>query len=705
MIIQQINADKNFTNSAANNMETRLRNSAKEVQAEAEHIQTRIDNYNKLIQAMSAAAGAKADTFAESVAQGEKRMAGGTPLVQDITGPILSAAVQKEKAAAENEKSALDQRVKYLNDLATQVEKGATTFTADIVPQDMPKEKTTKPKTGKTPEELAAEKRKVAYEADLKTIQFQSDFYDLSAEKQIQKYEALRKKHAQFMKESVDDARTLTLQIKRLQEDSVDSRFEFSTTTIDEEMKRMEDAGKSEKQMANQRLYMWNNVRSKYSKDSEQYKKADEEVRQARKDLAQATANEERDLFSERSDYIEQQVRQLKASGKSEKEISALKVQLWLDLRNKYKANTEYYKQADEQLFEARQDLIEDQKDQVNDFLDVEKDAIKKAKDADLAAIEERKQAKLDEIDAEIDAIQKLRDANKQLNVDADYATQLAEKQARLAVLQSAVGPEGIEERDALNKEIAQMQLEHERELTDRALESQQQQLQDEKTEREKAFDKEKSETEAQYDTLLAVFDSYSGDIQTIESGIAAFRVSSAGAANTQILSDLDTFLTQYKAKMAEVTATQEALDLATYNANKDAWTAAKAAGNTSEMARLQAENQAIRDKYGITKDTGEKLQHFADGGVVQGTRGQAIPIVAHGGEIVLNPQQQAVLWDMIASPRIAAQNPTGNTTQIVQHIDLGVDEVTLTDKADISTFYDERARVLERLQAMGVKE
>ncbi|MNV95603.1 hypothetical protein D3C71_1905100 [compost metagenome] len=71
----------------------------------------------------------------------------------------------------------------------------------------------------------------------------------------------------------------------------------------------------------------------------------------------------------------------------------------------------------------------------------------------------------------------------------------------------------------------------------------------------------------------------------------------------------------------------------------------------------------------------------------------------------MLNPQQQAVLWDMIASPRIAAQNPTGNTTQIVQHIDLGVDEVTLTDKADISTFYDERARVLERLQAMGVKE
>jgi hypothetical protein len=83
-------------------------------------------------------------------------------------------------------------------------------------PEKAKKEKKEKTTKGKTAAELAAEARKNAYETDLKTIQFQADYYDLTADKQIEKYEALRKKHAAFLKESVDDARTLQLQLKRL---------------------------------------------------------------------------------------------------------------------------------------------------------------------------------------------------------------------------------------------------------------------------------------------------------------------------------------------------------------------------------------------------------------------------------------------------------------------------------------------------------
>ncbi|MEK3899994.1 hypothetical protein [Paenibacillus sp. FSL R7-0179] len=74
-------------------------------------------------------------------------------------------------------------------------------------------------------------------------------------------------------------------------------------------------------------------------------------------------------------------------------------------------------------------------------------------------------------------------------------------------------------------------------------------------------------------------------------------------------------------------------------------------------MARLSVLNEELHKLYGVDKDTGA-LQAFKDGGIVQGAAGSAVLIVAHVGEIVLNPQQQAALFDMIATPRIAAQAP-----------------------------------------------
>ncbi|NJJ38394.1 phage tail tape measure protein [Paenibacillus apii] len=571
------------------------------------------------------------------------------------------------------------------------------------------KERTSKPKTGKTPEEIAAEARRAAYDADIKTVQFQSEFYELSADAQIKKHEALRKKHAQFLKESVDDARNLTLQIKRLQEDSVKSRFDFSTTTIDQELKRMEDAGKSEKDMANQRLYMWTNVRKKHAKDSDEYKKADEEVRQARKDLTQAAAEEERDTYDKRTKLIEKEVRQMEAAGKSDAEIATYRIRKWQELRDKYAANTEFYAQADEELYAARKDLTEKTVELAESLLDAEKDAIEKAKKADLDAIEARKDAYVAEQKAKIDAIDDLLAKESELNSDADYETQLAEKNARIAELGSAVGPEGIAEREQAIKDRDKIVLDHERDLRKRELESQKSALEKERDAQEAAFDKEKTEKEAQYDALLQSFESYSGDIKTVEAGIAAFRVSSAAGANASILTGLDDFISQYSAKMASVTAAraeaQEALDLREYNSNKDAWSAAKASGNTAEMARLASRNAEIRAKYGITQDTG-KLQHFADGGIVQGARGQAVPAIVHAREIVLTAAQQSALFNMlsVSAPRLAAREPA-SPTYVTNNIDMGVDEVTLTDKIDVQTFYDERARVAARMQSLGVRE
>ncbi|WP_379161378.1 hypothetical protein [Paenibacillus sp. sgz5001063] len=662
-IISQIDTDKRFTDQAAANVTTRIRNFAKENEAQAKAVQAQIDNLTRLSNALAVVSGANASTFADDMAarvEANQRSSSGK------VGDIVTNGVIAQMATS-GAKSEVDARIaeelkkqqKYadasreLEKLAAEVESGTQTFNKDVIAPDPEKgPKAKKEKAGKSPAELAAEMRKKLYDQELATVQYQSEFYNLTADKQIEKYEALKKKHAQFLKESVDDARTLSLQLKNLSEDSVKSRYDFSATWIEAESKRMEDSGKTELSIAEMKLASWTRLRDRYAKDSEQYKAADEQRRQARKDVASATEAAARDQYDASAKWIDAEERRMSRAGKSEADITQMKIAAWTRVRDRYSKDSEYYAKADEQLYQLREDLTKQTVALADDLVKAQKDAINDAKKADLDAIEERKQAALDEYDARIDAIQKLRDANKELNADADYETQLTEKRARAAELQSAVGPAGIEERNAVLKEIERMQLEHDRELTDRSLETQQDALKDEKDAQSAAFDKEKSAAEAQYDALLNAFDAYSGNIKTVEDGIAAYRVSASGAANSAILTELDAFVAQYNAKMADISAP-------------------KATPKTN--------------------------------GAGSALVGPAAPIAALSGGIPLSSQQQATLWGALATPRVASTSPAA-PTYITQQIDMSVNDVELSGKADISTLYDERTRAAARLAAMGVK-
>jgi hypothetical protein len=484
----------------------------------------------------------------------------------------------------------------------------------------------------KTAAEKAAEARRKAFETDLATIQYQTEMFDWSADRQIQAYEKLQKTHSKYLKESTDDRRTLNLQLKRLQEDSAQSQFDFSAEWIAREERRMEESGKTEREIAQMKMDAWTRVRDRYAKDTEMYKRADEELYRARKEFTAKTI-----------------------------ELS-------------------------------------------NDLVKVEKSRIEDTKKRELEALKKSKQAALDKYQAEIDAIDELMAKQDQLNADVDYETELREKQARADLLASAVGPEGIQEREDLLKEIERMQLEHERELQKRSLQEQKSALEKERDAQEAEFNREIERTEAQYDALLEAFNAYGGDIKTIEAAIADFRISESAKANAAILADLDAFVAQYTAKMASVTAANQAADLAEYNANKDAYDAAAARGDRAEMERLRARNQAIRDKYGITQDTG-RLQSFATGGIVRGKNGEPVIVQAHAGEMVLNAQQQAVLFEALSgvSTRPVSQ-PAGAVTQNTYNIDMGAEEIVIEDPATARQFFDERARVVQRLQTEGVK-
>nr|WP_154895309.1 phage tail tape measure protein [Paenibacillus xylanexedens] len=566
------------------------------------------------------------------------------------------------------------------------------------------KAKSSKAKTGKSAAEVAKDLRDDAYNADLATIRYQAEMYDWSADQQIKAYEKLKKAHAQHLKETVEDARTLNLQLKRLQEDSVKSRYDFSMTWIDKEERRMEDSGKSEVVIAEMKIAALTRVRDRYKKDSDEYKDADEALYKARKELVKANEKAVADAYGASEKWIGKEERRMESAGKSELEITQMKIAAWTRVRDRHAKDSEYYEKAEDQLYNLRKKLVTETEKLADQLLKTEKTNIDAALKADLAAIEERKKAYVAEVDEKIAAIDALIAKEAEYNSDADYETQRSEKLARIDLLSSAVGPEGIQEREDLIKELARMELEHDRELRKRNLESQKAALQDEKDTRNTAFDEEKSATQRQYDALNDAFENHADDVKFIEAAIAEFRTNANAEANATILASLDSFVTEYNAKMATLSTGIPSAgtngDLAEYNANKDAWDAAKAKGDTAEMARLTARNEELRKLYGIDKDTG-KLQEFKVGGVVQGPKGAAVPVIAHAGEMIINDAQIGNLFRMIA----AGPSDTGTQpTQIINQFDMSVNDVTLTDRADTEMMYDERARAVQRLQTQGVK-
>lgn len=701
VIEDQIGAERNMLEASSAAAKAQIENQIKVTEANKKAIEAQIKNYQALLEVISAVAGVSISgpEKSEIKSQFEGFV---DPLAERSMANFINDNKDKVSEEIKTQLEGQKKQLEAANEAKKSMEKSLQNLSSgEFIKIDNSKngDKQKKEKKGKSPEEIAREERKKAYDAELATIQYQADMYDWSAERQIAAYEKVRASHKQHLKETVDDARQLNLQIKRLGEDSARSRYEFSTEWISREERRMQDSYKTEEAIAKMKIDAWTRLRDKYKKDSEEYKKSDEQLYQARKQLVRAQ-------FDASSDWIEAESRRMEEAGKSENEIAQMKVEAWRRVRDRYAKDSEFYKKADEQLYQARKSFVKDTQKVAEDLYKAQKTNIDKAKKAELDAIEERKKAALSDYDERIKAIDRLKQKEREGNDDADYETLLAEKRARLALLQSAVGPDGIRERDELAKEIERMQLEHNRDLRERNLDEQKQTLQDEKTEREKAFDKEKSDAEAKYDALIAAFSDFSGDVKSVESAISAFRINSNAETNKQILSDLDSFVAQYNAKMAAISrANSYDSELAEYNANKDAWTKAKSRNDAMEMSRLNARNIEIRSKYGIAQDTG-KLPSFDVGGVVPGPVGQPMQAVIHGGEAIFNPMQLSKLFAMLnaPAPTLRYDRPAASAQTIVNHIDMSVNDAVFEDKADVETLYSERERVASRVRTSGVK-
>ncbi|MDT0123871.1 NlpC/P60 family protein [Paenibacillus sp. RRE4] len=503
------------------------------------------------------------------------------------------------------------------------------------------------------------------------------------------------------------------------------SRYEFSEKWMTKEAMKMEMAGGQKVDIMKWELQEYLKMQADKTLSAEQLW-----------DLEQKIYKQRNDLDKEYYSAAEKRINHLKAIGEmtTEQELTE-----YMKLQASYLVGSELRMDADEKVYDLKKKLMDEMTKAVSESVTKQKKLLDKARDEEIKRIQAEKDAFTSAQEAKIKAIDELIQAMERNNDQDDYERQRAEKVARLELLKSAVGPEGIAERKQVQKDIEDLDREHGRKLARQALEDQKTALQEEKTNREKDFDDKIQSAKTHYDDLSAAFDEFSSNTEISAENLKNIQILKESEKNETILGMLDAFILEYQSRLDRIASAgavvggidvsggglapgtaskdpyyQKDIDLYTYNANKDAWDLAKARGDAATMKLLQEQNDAIRKKYGIDKDTG-KLQHFSEGGVVKGPRGAAVPVIAHGGEIFLNDRQQDSLFKLLnlrmhnlsfSMPEFSVPDASYgvNSERSGNHIEINSGDTYIADESTARVFWTERDNLVRRIQARGGK-
>ncbi|QYK68259.1 phage tail tape measure protein [Paenibacillus sp. S02] len=616
----------------------------------------------------------------------------------------------------------------------------------------------------------AAEARKDSYSDDMDNFKYIAERNEWSIDQQVAGYKRLAQRHKQYLLEDKDAMKQWSRDVQKLN----DSRYQEDVENLERRSERMRQANKQEIEMVKTSLDFYKKEQSKsyllpanrreiqkqiydltvkynelrYQNSEKWIDKETSKMEMAGQSQiailkmeydAYMRMSKAKDRTAEQSFELQQKIYEKRKALEDEflsdfqkrinyqKSMEAVSVSdqlnLWTKMQALYKEGSEQRMEIDVQVHDLKKQLLEDQKKAASEAAKKEKEALEKTRDDEVKRIEAERDAFIEAQDAKIKAIDDLLAKMQTANEDEDYERAMAEKQARLALLQSAVGPEGIAERKQTEKDIEDMQREHNRTLAKRGLEDQKKKLQDEKTEREKDYNDQIEAAKQHYDQLAEKYDEYSDGVESKAEDLKNTQISKETEKNAEILRQLDQFIADYQMKMAEINATslsasldtgssisEKDSDLARYNSNIDKWYSAGAA----EKAKLHEENATLRNKYGIKKDTG-KLQKFHSGGVVQGDRGAEVPVIARAGEMYLNDQQQSNLFKIInfkmpalnfSMPDFSMPMASGgsNPQQISNQFVIKSGDTYIEDESAAKVFWNERDNFVRRLQTRGGK-
>lgn len=501
------------------------------------------------------------------------------------------------------------------------------------------------------------------------------------------------------------------------------AQYEQSEKWIAKEAIRMEMAGKTKVEILQMELETYLRMQADKTKSVEQQWELEQNIYKTRAEL-------DKEYYS----AVEKRINHSKAIGQM---TTAQELAEYQKLQAAYLEGSEQRMDADEKVYALKQKLLEETTKAVSQAATQQKKKLDTARDEEIKRIQAEKDAFTAAQDAKIKAIDDQLAAMDRVYDQEDYERQRAKKVDRLKKLESAVGPDGIAERKRVQEELEDLDREHNRKLAKQELEDKKTALQEEKATQEKDFDDKLKAARDHYEELSKAFDDFSSTTEFTAENLKNIQILKESEKNETILAMLDQFVADYNSRLKQIagpnasildtnvsgtplapgTASKQetdskARDLYIYNSNKDAWEAAKKRGDTEAMRILQEQNEAIRKKYGIVRDTG-KLQHFSKGGVVQGPRGAAVPVIAHAGEAIFNDDQQRNLFKLLnlrlprldfSMPQFSTPATTNNKTTIDNRVTITRGDTYIEDGSAALAYWNEEDNFLRRLNSRGVK-
>jgi hypothetical protein len=315
---------------------------------------------------------------------------------------------------------------------------------------------------------------------------------------------------------------------------------------------------------------------------------ADEEKRL--EEEAKKTEKAARERFDKSAEWITQEERRMVLAGESEEAISKMKMEAWTRVRARYDKDSEYYKQADTQLYNLRVDVIKKQakaeQDAVKEREKLQKDAMKKALDA----IDKAKKAELDALNDRRKAIQKFYDDQKKVIDDSERLKERNDIMAEMELYRYASSEKGQKHFLELQEKLRKMDVDQ-----------QKRNLDDERDQKLDAIDKQKQDIEDYYSDLREATSDLTGDLTALYKLADDERLKSFVETNELIKQEMANLQAALAASQvaAAATASTGILDavVAQMQANSIAWHSADAAGRK----RLSADNKALGDQIGAT--------------------------------------------------------------------------------------------------------
>lgn len=532
------------------------------------------------------------------------------------------------------------------------------------------KKKKTKTKKAKTKAELQQEE----YQESLKYIEYKKNLNQMSEEQELAALQRLEQKY----KDNADIRKDLEVRVYQLKDQMYKKEYSESLKLINY---KRELGQMSEKQ----ELARLQNMQQKYKDNKDLQEELELKIYKLKEQIAQKD-------FKNSSEWITQEERKMTLAGASEEAITKMKLEAWTRVRNRYEKDSEFYKQADTQVYNLKvaqmKALAKAEEEAAKEREKLSKENTDKA----LKAIDKAKKAELDALSDRRKAIQKFYADQEKLIDDSERLKERNELEAEMDKYRYATSEKGQKHFLELQEKLRLMDVE-----------DQKRSLEEERDQKLEALEDQKRDIESWYDELKESTGNLTADLSKLYKLADDERLRSFITTNAKIIEEMN----RLKASMAGVSDSDTSA-VSQMIANSAEWN-----GGTPERRKeLEAQNQMLGTSIGATYNSSKGRWMKADGTPLYHTGGIAgemnfrsgddlmpdeINAILKRGEPVLTPQQVASLVSSGSNNQPASVVNNYNAP-LIEHSG----DIILEDQADIKSYHSEQSTVAQQLLAKG---